>query len=48
MEIMRWYVFGCALSGMILRWDDIGKREDEIFLDEGFGVHLIGWDDGPK
>ena len=46
---MRWYVFGGGLDEMMLRLDALGKREDEIFLDEGFRVHLIGWDDdGPK
>ena len=35
-------MFGGGLDEMILRLDALGKREDEIFWDERFRVHLIG------
>ena len=41
-------MFDGGLDEMMLRLDVLRKRDDEIFLDEGFRVHLIGLDDVPK
>jgi len=35
-------VFGGGLHEMMLRLDALGKREDEMFLDEGFWVNPFG------
>ena len=35
-------MFGGGLDEMMLRLDALGKREDEIFLDEGFWVNPFG------